>query len=429
MKKESVATITYDGKTVELPLLEGTEGETGIDVTALRSKAGWITFDPGFANTGACKSGITHIDGERGTLRYRGYPLEQLAERASFVETAMLLMFGELPARAELAEFRSMLRDQELLHESLLKHLDGFPPLGQPMALLSAMINSLGSYYPELLNIRTDAEYRLAAAKILSKVRTIAAFSYRKAEGLPLMYPNPNMDYSRNFLHMMFSVPFRLYEPPAPIVRALSLFLLAHADHGLDTSCATVRMVGSSQANLFASISAAVCALWGRLHGGAGVGVMEMFEEVRAGRITPAGLVEEAKAGRRRIMGFGQRVYKSYDPRAILVRKAYENLLAAGMTRRDALYDIALDIEARALADDFFRQRRLYPNVNYYSGLLLRAINIPVPMFPVMIAIGNMPGWIAHWHEEWKDTEMKIHRPRQVYIGETQREYVPMDKR
>ncbi|QLA15538.1 citrate/2-methylcitrate synthase [Desulfolutivibrio sulfoxidireducens] len=429
MKKESVATIAYDGKTVELPLITGTEGETGIDVTSLRSKAGWITFDPGFANTGACKSGITHIDGERGTLRYRGYPLEQLAERASFIETAMLLMFGDLPARDELAEFRGLLRDQELLHESLLKHLDGFPPLGQPMAILSAMINSLGSYYPELLTIRTDAEYRLAAAKIISKVRTIAAFSYRKAEGLPFMYPNPHMDYCRNFLHMMFSVPFRLYEPPAPIVRALSLFLIAHADHGLDTSGATVRMVGSSQANLFACISAAVCALWGRLHGGAGVGVMEMFEEVHGGRITAQGLIEEAKSGRRRLMGFGQRVYKNYDPRAILVRKAYEGLLTAGMARRDARFDIALDIEARALADDYFLERRLYPNVNYYSGLLLRAINIPVPMFPVMVAIGNMPGWIAHWHEEWKDAEMKIHRPRQVYTGRTQREYVPMDKR
>jgi citrate synthase len=273
-----------------------------------------------------------------------------------------------------------MLRDQELLHESLLKHLDGFPPLGQPMALLSAMINSLGSYYPELLNISTDAEYRMAAAKILSKVRTIAAFSYRKAEGLPLMYPNPHMDYCRNFLHMMFSVPFRLYEPPAPIVRALSLFLIAHADHGLDSSCATVRMVGSSQANLFASISAGVCALWGRLHGGAGVGVMEMLEDVRDGRTTAQGLIEEAKAGRLRIMGFGQRIYKNYDPRALLVRKAYENLLAAGMAKRDALYDIALDIEARALADDYFLERRLYPNVNYYSGLLLRSINIPVPI-------------------------------------------------
>ncbi len=429
MKNEPVATIAYDGKTVELPLIHGTEGEGGIDVTSLRSKAGWITFDPGFANTGACKSGITHTDGELGTLRYRGYPLEQLVERASFVETAMLLMFGELPTRGELAEFRGMLRDQELLHESLLKHLDGFPPLGQPMALLSAMINSLGSYYPELLNISTDSEYRLAAAKILSKVRTIAAFSYRKAEGLPLMYPNPNMDYCRNFLHMMFSVPFRLYEPPAPIVRALSVFLIAHADHGLDSSCATVRMVGSSQANLFASISAGVCALWGRLHGGAGIGVMEMLEDVRDGRITAQGLIEEAKAGRLRLMGFGQRVYKCYDPRATLVRKAYEGLLAAGMTKRDPLFDIAQDIEARVLADDYFLERRLYPNVNYYSGLLLRSINIPVPMFPVMIAIGNMPGWIAHWQEEWKDTEMKIHRPRQVYIGKTQREYVPKEKR
>jgi citrate synthase len=427
--KETSATLSYDGKTVDLPLIRSSEGDSGIDVTALRAKTGWITFDPGFANTGACKSQITHIDGERGLLRYRGYPLEQLAERASFVETAMLLMFGELPARDELAEFRGMLRDQELLHEGLLKHLDGFPPLGQPMAILSAMINALGSYYPELMNISSDADYRLAAAKIMSKVRTIAAFSYRKADGLPFMYPNPHMDYCRNFLHMMFSVPFRLYEPPAPIVRALSLFFIAHADHGLDTSCATVRMVGSSQANLFASISAAICALWGRLHGGAGVAAMEMFEEVRGGRITAEGLIEEVKAGRRRLMGFGQRVYKCYDPRAVLIRKAYEGLLAAGMARRDPLFDIALDIEGQALSDGFFLERRLFPNVNYYSGLLLRSINIPVPMFPVMIAIGNMPGFIAHWHEEWKDTEMKIHRPRQVYIGQNQRGYTPMDRR
>jgi citrate synthase len=427
--KETFASLSYDGKTVELPLIRSAEGDSGIDVTSLRSKTGWITFDPGFANTGACKSQITHIDGERGLLRYRGYPLEQLAERASFVETAMLLMFGELPARDELAEFRGMLRDQELLHEGLLKHLDGFPPAGQPMAILSAMINALGSYYPELMNIASDADYRLAAAKIMSKVRTIAAFSYRKSDGLPFMYPNPHMDYCRNFLHMMFSVPFRLYEPPAPIVRALSLFFIAHADHSLDTSCATVRMVGSSQANLFASISAAICALWGRLHGGAGIGVMEMLEEVHGGRITAHRLLEEVKAGRRRLMGFGQRVYQCYDPRAILIRKAYENLISAGMARRDPLLDTALEIEGLALDDDFIQERRLFPNVNYFSGLLLRAINIPVPMFPVMIAIGGMPGFIAHWHEEWKDTEMKIHRPRQVYIGKNQRDYTPMDKR
>ncbi|QAZ68024.1 citrate/2-methylcitrate synthase [Solidesulfovibrio carbinolicus] len=429
MNEAPTATLTYAGKTVEIPVIIGDHVEKALDVRKLRSQTGWITFDPGYANTAACKSAITHIDGENGVVLYRGYDLEELAEKATFVETAMLIMFGELPTRAEREEFRIMLRDQELLHEDLLSHLDGFPPNGHPMSILSAMINAMGSYYPELYDIGSPEDFRLAAAKILSKVRTIAAFSYRKSQGLPLNYPNPNLDYCRNFLHMMFSVPFWTYQAPDPVVRALSIYMLCHADQALDTSCATVRMVGSSQANLFASVSSGICALWGRQHGGASSAALTMFEDVVAGRTTVERIFEASKTSAGRLMGFGQRLFHVEDPRARIIKRTYQNLVKNGYAKRDAFHDIALEIEERALADDYFASRQLFPNTNFYASLLLRAINIPPRMFPVITAIGNMPGWIAHWNEETHSPDQRIHRPRQVYMGRKRHAYTPMEKR
>jgi citrate synthase len=429
MNEATTATLTFDGKTVELPVILGEQGEKALDVRKLRAQTGWITLDPGYANTAACKSAITHLDGERGVVLYRGYDLEELAEKATFVETAMLVMFGELPTRTEREEFRIMLRDQELLHEDLLSHLDGFPPNGHPMAILSAMINAMGSYYPELYDIGTPADFRLAAAKILSKVRTIAAFSYRKSQGLPLNYPNPNLDYCRNFLHMMFSVPFWTYQAPDPVVRALSVFMLCHADQALDTSCATVRMVGSSQANLFASVSSGISALWGRHHGGASSAALTMFEDVVAGRTTVERIIEASKTSAGRLMGFGQRIFNVEDPRARIIKHTYQNLVKNGYAKRDTFHDIALEIEERALADDYFASRQLFPNTNFYASLLLRAINIPPRMYPVITAMGNMPGWIAHWNEEIHSPDQRIHRPRQIYMGRKRNAYTPMEKR
>jgi len=429
MNESTSATLTFDGKSIELPVILGDHTEKGLDVRQLRAKTGWITLDPGYANTAVCKSAITHIDGENGVILYRGYDLEELAQHSSFVETAMLVMFGELPTRSEREEFRVMLRDQELLHEDLLSHLDGFPPNGHPMAILSAMINAMGSYYPELYDINSAQDFRLAAAKIMSKVRTIAAFSFRKSQGMPLNYPNPNLDYCRNFLHMMFSVPFWVYEAPDPVVRALSIFLICHADQALDTSCATVRMVGSSQANLFASVSSGICALWGRHHGGASSAALSMFEDVVAGRTTVSRIIEAAKSHTGRLMGFGQRIFHAEDPRARIIKRTYQNLVKNGYAKRDAFHDIALEIEERALADEYFAARQIFPNTNFYSSLLLRALNIPSRMYPVITAIGNMPGWIANWNEETHSPDQRIHRPRQVYIGRKRHAYTPMENR
>lgn len=429
MNEPTSATLRIDDTTLELPVISGDHVERALDIRKMRAQAGWITLDPGYGNTAVCRSAITHIDGEQGTVLYRGYDLKELAEKATFVETAMLVMFGELPTTTERNAFRSMLRDQELLHEDLLSHLDGFPPNGHPMAILSAMINAMGSYYPELYDISSHEDLRQAAAKIMSKVRTIAAFSYRKSQGLPLNYPNPQLSYCRNFLHMMFSVPFWVYEAPEPVVRALSVFLICHADQALDTSCSTVRMVGSTQANLFASLSAGICALWGRHHGGASSAAIRMFEDVRDGRITVDRILEAAKTHTGRLIGFGQRVFHAEDPRARIIKGAFENLVKKGYAKRDAFYDIAQEIEGRALHDEYFASRRIFPNTNFYSSLLLRALNIPPRMYPVMMAIGNMPGWIAHWKEETQSPDQRIHRPRQIYIGRKRHAYTPMEKR
>ncbi len=421
------ATLTLDDKTYELPVVMGTENEVGVDITRLRSESGIITFDPGFANTGSCYSAITFVNGEEGALHYRGYPIEDLAAHGTFTETAYLLIFGHLPTREELDEFSELLTEQELLHEGLRHHFDGFPTHGQPMALLSAVINSLGCYHPDLLAIQTRDQFLRAVAKLISKVRTIAAWSYRKSMGLPFMYPNPSLTYCRNFLHMMFSVPNGHYDPPPEAVRALSLFFILHADHEQNCSCSTVRMVGSTEASLFASVSAGICALWGRLHGGANAGVIQMLRSIRDGEYSIKEYLERVKNKEVLLMGFGHRIYKSFDPRAKILKQAAHDLLEK-TGQGDELLDIALHLAEMAQDDEYFVERRLYPNVDFYSGIILRALGIPLNMFPVMFAIGRMPGWIAHWYEQSRQGT-RIHRPRQVYTGELRRPYVPMHKR
>lgn len=430
MKKSTdTATLTYNGQSYELPVVVGAENEIGVDISKLRGESmpRLITLDPGYGNTGSCQSSITYVDGENGVLRYRGYPIEEIAEKSTFIETAMLLIFGELPTQSELDDFRDHLREEELLHEDLLHHFDGFPPNPQPMAILSATMNSLGSYHPDLYNIEGETDFRAAAAKIISKVRTIAAFSYRKSSGLPFMYPNPKLRYCVNFLHMMFSKPFKLYEPPLGAVRALSLFLIMHGDHEQNCSCSTVRMVGSTQANLFAAVSAGICALWGPLHGGANAGVIKMLHEIEGGDKNVKQIVEDVKQKKFRLMGFGHRIYKNFDPRAKLLKKAAHNLLR-NLGRNDPILDIAQELEDICLKDDYFTERKLYPNVDFYSGIILNALGIPVSMFPVMFAIGRMPGWIAHWYEEHQGPT-RIHRPRQIYTGPAKREWLPIEKR
>ena len=428
MQEKNTATLTIDGQTYELPIIRGTEGEIAVDVGCLRSLSGIITLDQGYANTGSCYSAITFVDGEKGILRYRGYPIEQLAKQSSFVETVMLLVFGELPTREERSAFRTMLGDQALLHEDLMHHFEGFPPNGHPMAILSAVINSLGAYNPDLLDIQTEAEFRKAVAKLVSKVRTIAAFSFRKSTGLPIIYPDPSRSYCENLLHMMFSVPYKEHVPTPEAQKALSQFLLVHADHEQNCSCSTVRMVGSSEANLFASVSAGICALWGRLHGGANSAVVQMLENIRDGDFTVKDCIEKVKKKEFRLMGFGHRVYKNFDPRAKVLKECATNLLSS-LHVTDPFLDIAQELEEIALKDDYFLSRKLYPNVDFYSGLILRALNIPVNMFPVMFAIGRLPGWIAHWHEQHLEENTRIHRPRQIYVGPNQREYIPMKDR
>jgi len=423
------ATLSYDGKSVDLPLVVGTENETAVDITTLRSRTGLITLDSGYANTGACKSAITFIDGDRGILRYRGYPIEELAVKSTFVETAYLLIFGELPTAAQLADFRSLLVEHELIHEDMRHHFDGFPPNSPPMAILSAMINALGCFQPAFMQPEDSDHFIEPAARLMSKVRTIAAASYRKSVGKPMNYPRPDLRYTANFLHMLFSHPHKLYEPDDVVVDALDRLLLLHADHEQNCSTSTVRMVGSSMANLYASVAAGVCALWGPLHGGANVAVIEMLTQLLESGEKLEKFVERVKKRDSgvRLMGFGHRVYKSFDPRAKIIKAASDALLEK-LGIHDPLLDLAQRLEEVALSDPYFIERKLYPNVDYYSGIIMRAIGIPTNMFTVIFAIGRLPGWIAHWREV-RIGDSRIDRPRQVYVGPTEREYVPIAER
>jgi citrate synthase len=424
------ATLTYENKSYELPTVAGTEAETAVDISQLRAKSGLITLDSGYANTGACTSKITFIDGEQGILRYRGYPVEELAERSSFVETAYLLIFGELPTATQLADFRRLLGQHEFIHEDMLHHFDGFPRNAPPMAILSAMINALGCFQPEIMQPEEDEHFMQAAARLMSKVRTIAAASYRKSIGRPVNYPRTELRYTANFLHMMFSLPHKLYQPDEVVVRALDQLLLLHADHEQNCSTSTVRMVGSSQANLHASVAAGVCALWGPLHGGANVAVIDMLTELKdSGEKLEAFIARvKDKDAHARLMGFGHRVYKNFDPRARIIKESCHALLKK-LNVNDPLLELAMRLEEVALHDEYFVKRKLYPNVDYYSGIIMRALGIPTSMFTVMFAIGRLPGWIAHWREVRVGGTGRIDRPRQIYTGATKRAYVAMEQR
>ena len=421
------ARLALDGKEYELPVTVGSEGEVGIDIQQLRAQSGAITLDPGYGNTGACESAITFIDGEAGILRYRGYPIEEIAGNAQFTEICYLLIYGRLPNAAEHKEFEDRLTYHTLLHEDMKKFFEGFPSSAHPMAMLSSMVASLSAYYPDGTK---SVDLDLNIARLLAKAPTIAAFSYKKSIGQPFMYPRNDLAYCSRFLNMMFAVPAEPYNVRPVLDKALNLLLILHADHEQNCSTSTVRMVGSSQANLFASISAGICALWGPLHGGANQAVIEMLERIRDDGGNYKKYVDMAKDKNSgfRLMGFGHRVYKNFDPRARILKRMADDVLAE-LGVNDPLLEIAKALEEVALHDEFFVSRKLYPNVDFYSGIIYRAMGIPTNMFTVMFALGRMPGWIAHWKEMLDDPKSRINRPRQIYTGATQRPYVPLDQR
>jgi citrate synthase len=412
---------------VDLPVTVGAENEVGIDITRLRAETGAITLDPSLGNTGACTSAVTYIDGDAGILRYRGYRIEDLAEHATFPEVCHLLVYGELPNAAEREEFRGRLTRHTLVHEDMKKFFEGFPPSAHPMAILSAMIASLSAYYPD---DGSAEEIDLNVIRLLAKAKTLAAFSFKKSIGQPFIYPRNELGYVDNFLRMMFAVPAEPYEIDPVVSDALNKLLILHADHEQNCSTTTVRTVGSGGANLFASISAGVCALWGPLHGGANQAVIEMLENIAADSAGPAKYVELAKdkESEFRLMGFGHRVYRNFDPRAQILKKSADQILAR-LGIDDPLLEVAKHLEEAALSDDYFIERKLYPNVDFYSGIIYRAIGIPTDMFTVMFALGRLPGWIAHWLEQRNSPGARIIRPRQIYTGKTARPWVPIDAR
>jgi citrate synthase len=416
---ENKATITIEGKAYQYPIIIGTENEKAIDTRKLRSETGYITFDEGYGNTGSCLSDITYIDGDVGILRHRGYAIEQLATKSNFLSVAYLAIYGELPTPEQREALRKKVTEYAPVNVGMHHHFEGFPPSSHPMAILSAMLNALSCYYPEMAsnNRERDIEhFDDAAMHLISKVRTIAAMAYRSEHGLPFMWPRRELTYCQNFLHMMFSEPHNPYEPAEEVYKALDLFLLLHADHEQNCSTSTVRMVASGGANMFASVSAGVCALWGPLHGGANTAVVKMLADIHASGDDGNRFIEKAKKGESKLMGFGHRVYKNYDPRAKILGEAVEKVFAK-LGVNDPLLNIARRLEEAALSDSYFIERKLYPNVDFYSGLLLKAIGIPVDMFTVMFAIGRMPGWIANWREIAMIPKGKIHRPRQIYTG------------
>ena len=423
----SSAKLILDGQEYEFRVIVGTEAEKAFDITSLRSATGYITLDPGYANTGSCESAITFIDGEKGVLRYRGYPIEELAAAARFPEVCHLLIYGHLPNREELIEWRRQLTLNSYAHETMINVFDHYPPHAHPMAILAAMISSLSAFYPEA---NTAETLDLAIMYLLAKAKTLAAYSYKKSRGEPIMYPLAELSYAANFLRMMFGHPAEPYEVSPVVERALDLLLIIHADHEQNCSTSTVRMVGSSQANLFAAVSAGVCALWGPLHGGANQAVIEMLQNIEADGGDYKKYIRMAKDKQSgfRLMGFGHRVYKNFDPRARILKKACDDVLSE-MGVSDPLLDIAKHLEEAALKDEFFIERKLYPNVDFYSGIIYRAIGIPTNMFTVMFALGRLPGWIAHYREMRLERGERIHRPRQVYTGENVRKWIPLDER
>ncbi|HIJ41710.1 MAG TPA: citrate synthase [Deltaproteobacteria bacterium] len=428
MKK--TAQLIVDGKTYELPIVTGSEGERAIDITRLRQDTGLITLDSGYANTGSCQSSITFMDGEKGILRYRGIPVEQLAEHSSFRETAYLLINDKLPSKKELNRFSIMLNDHSMVHEDMRAFFEKYPRGAHPMGILSSMINALRAFYPTIPQRSHEEEINITVARLLSKVRTLAAMSYRISMGHKLVYPRHDLSYGANFLNMMFDSPVRPYRIDEEVVLGLNVFWILHADHEQNCSTSAVRSVGSAKVNLYASISAGISALWGPLHGGANQAVVEMLQQIHDNGGDPAPFIARAKDKKDpfRLMGFGHRVYKTYDPRARIMEKTCNNILKK-LKLDDPLMSIAKKLEEVALKDPYFIDHHLYPNVDFYTGIFLRAIGIPLNMFTVMFAIGRLPGWISQWQESVDDPKWRVHRPRQIYTGPKQRDYIPIEDR
>ncbi len=426
----SPARLIVGDKELTMPVLVGTENDRGIDISKLLKDTGHITLDEGYANTGATTSSITYLDGDKGILRYRGYPIEQLAEHCNFLESSYLLIYGELPTREQLQKFADSIEMHTMLHEDMRSFYNGFPRDAHPMAILSSVVGALSTFYQDSLDPHDPAQVEVSIRRLIAKLPTIAAYSYKKSFGQPFIYPDNNLDYCENFLSMMFAVPSAKYEPDPDFVRALNLLFLVHADHEQNCSTSTVRLVGSSNANLFASISAGICALWGPLHGGANEACVNMLKQIAddGGNVKKYVELAKDKSSNFRLMGFGHRVYKNYDPRAKIIKSACDVLLKK-LNLNDPLFDVAQELEAVALQDPYFVERKLYPNVDFYSGVIYRAMGIPVQMFTVLFAIGRLPGWIAHWVEMHNSPSTRIGRPRQVYTGATIRDVVPIDQR
>jgi len=426
---EEFVTLQYEGKEIKLPVIVGSEGEKAIDISRLRAETGYITLDVGYANTGSCQSAITFMDGERGILRYRGIPVEQLAEKSSFKEVAYLLINGRLPTRDELTRFSVMLNDNSLVHTDLKVFFSNFPRASHPMGILASMVQALRSFYPSLRQAREE-EITITMTRLLAKVRTMAAMSYKISRGHEIVFPRPDLTYSENFLNMMFDSPVKPYEIKKEVVQALRTFWILHADHEQNCSTSTVRMVGSAKVNLYAAISAGIAALWGPLHGGANQAVIEMLSEIYENDGDYHKAIERAKDKNDpfRLMGFGHRVYKTYDPRAKIMKKMCDELLNV-LKISDPLLDIARELEEVALKDQYFIDHHLYPNVDFYSGIVLRAIGIPTSMFTVLFALGRLPGWIAQWKESQIDPQWKLSRPRQIYTGPNEYDYIPIHAR
>ena len=426
---DDTATLKYPGGEIDLTVVHATEGADGIALGPLLAKTGHTTFDNGFVNTASCKSAITYIDGDAGILRYRGYPIDQLAEKSTFIEVSYLLIYGELPTTEQLAEFTGRIQHHTMLHEDLKRFFDGFPRNAHPMPVLSSTVNALSAYYPDSLDPTDNTQVELSTIRLLAKLPTIAAYAYKKSVGQPFLYPDNSLTLVENFLRMTFGLPAEPYHADPEVVRALDMLLILHADHEQNCSTSTVRLVGSSQANLFTSISGGINALWGPLHGGANQAVLEMLEQIRESGDDVGEFVRKVKnreAGVK-LMGFGHRVYKNYDPRARIVKEQADKILAK--LGGDPLLDIAKQLEEAALTDDYFIERKLYPNVDFYTGLIYRALGFPVRMFTVLFALGRLPGWIAHWREMHDEGDSKIGRPRQIYTGYTERDYVGIDGR
>ncbi|MDA1061326.1 MAG: citrate synthase [Chloroflexi bacterium] len=429
-RSTEVARLEIDGTTYELPIIEGSEGERAIDISSLRASSGLITLDLGYGNTGSALSEITFIDGEAGILRYRGYPIEELAERGSFLETSHLVLYGELPTQSELDEFSHKITNHTLLHEKIGRMYEAFPLDAHPMAVTSAVVGALSTFYPDSLDPLDPEQAEISTQRLLAKLPTICAYAFKYAMGQPFVYPRNDLSYAANMLYMMFSVPTEEYEINEVFVRAVETLLILHADHEQNCSTSTMRLVGSSRANIYASASAAIMALWGPLHGGANQEVIEMLRDIADNEGSARVFLDKAKDSNdtTRLMGFGHRVYKNFDPRATILKEhAHEVLDQLGYSPR--LLEIARELEEVALNDDYFVQRKLYPNVDFYSGIIYEALGVPSNGFTPFFALGRMPGWIAHWREHHADPKAKIGRPRQIYVGETERHYVPIEKR